>query len=63
MNKGELFMIEKDMVEQNNVANQYPEIVAFLDSLIQDFQKMRPDVEVEIQPEGWLPPKNWIMPE
>lgn len=63
MNKGELFMIEKDMEEQNNVANQYPEIVAFLDSLIQDFQKMRPDVEVEMQPEGWLPPKNWIMPE
>ena len=63
MNQGELFMIEQDMEEQNNIAQENPVIVAQLDSLIKDFHKMRPKAEVEMQPEDWIPPKNWNMPE
>jgi arylsulfatase B len=63
MNQGELFRIEEDMEEKNNVADQHPEVVSKLEALLVEFHKMRPDAPVEMQPEGWNPPENWTMPE
>ena len=61
MKNGELFMIEQDMEEQNNIAEENPDMVTLLDSLIQEFQKMRPDIEVGMQSEDWMPPENWTI--
>ncbi len=62
MNKGELFLIEEDIREKNDVSKQYPEVVENLNSQLNEFTKMTPDFEIETQPEGWTPPKNWTMP-
>lgn len=62
MNKGELFLIEEDMPEKNDVSKQYPEIVKDLNSKLEEFHKMKPDIKIEIQPEDWHPPKDWTMP-
>ena len=63
MNKGELFRIEEDMEEQHNLSGTNPVMVNFLDSMVREFQNMRPDREVGMRPEGWLPPEQWTMPD
>jgi arylsulfatase B len=63
MNKGELFKIENDISETNNVANENPGIVNLLNLEIQQFEKMRSGEKPEIQAEDWNPPQNWTMPE
>ena len=63
MNQGELFRIEDDKEEQHDLASENPEVVQILEELISAFHEMRPDAPVEKQPEGWLPPGNWTMPE
>lgn len=62
MNKGELFLIQEDISEKNNLSDQYPEIVDKLDSMISEFHKMQPVKEIETQPQNWSPPENWTMP-
>jgi arylsulfatase B len=63
MNQGELFRIEQDMEEKINIAAEHPATVNLLDSLVLEFHGVRPDKEVEMQPEGWMPPENWTMPD
>lgn len=62
MNKGELFLIQEDISEKNDLSDQYPEIVDKLDSMISEFHKMQPVKEIETQPQNWSPPENWTMP-
>jgi arylsulfatase B len=62
MNQGELFLIEEDIREKNDLSKQYPEVVEDLNSKLKEFHKMTPELEIEVQPEGWLPPKDWTMP-
>lgn len=62
MNEDELFLIAEDIGEKNDLSKQYPEVVELLNSKLIDLHKMQPDIEVEVQPEGWLPPKDWTMP-
>ena len=63
MNRGELFRIEEDMEEQHNLSETNQGMVSLLDSLIREFQKMRPVREVGMRPERWTPPEFWTMPE
>ena len=63
MNNGELFLIENDISEKNNLSTEYPGVVKKLGVLIKDFKKMFPGDKPDIYPEGWKPPKNWEMPK
>ncbi len=62
MNEGELFRIQDDMEERNNIADENPGIIVMLDSMLLEFHQMRTEMEVEMKPEGWTPPENWTMP-
>jgi hypothetical protein len=63
MNEGELFRIQDDMEERNNIAGEYPGIIIMLDSMLLEYHQMRTEMEVEMKPEGWIPPENWTMPD
>ena len=62
MNKGELFKIENDMSEKNDLSSKKTEIVKKLTELINRYKKMLPRDKPPTQPVGWRPPKNWKMP-
>ena len=62
MNQGELFLIEEDISEENDISGEYPDIVMDLNERIKEFHKMQPKEDPPMQPEGWLPPENWTMP-
>ena len=63
MNKGELFEIESDISEKNDLSSKKPEIVKKLTDLINRYKKMLPGDKPPTQPVGWRPPKNWKMPK
>ena len=63
MNKGELFEIESDISEKNDLSSKKPEIVKKLTDLINLYKKMLPGDKPPTQPVGWRPPKNWKMPK
>jgi arylsulfatase B len=63
MNQGELFKINLDMGERNDLSATYPEIVIQLDSLLREFNQMRTRPGQLTQDTGWNPPENWTMPE
>lgn len=62
MNQGELFLIEQDVMEKNDLSAVYPEKVKELNDRIDVFKKMQPEEAPEMQPEQWNPPRNWTMP-
>jgi arylsulfatase B len=62
MNQDELFLIEQDHSEQNNLSDEYPDKVKELNSMINEFKKMQTGGAPNMQLESWNPPKNWTMP-
>ena len=63
MNKGELFKIEDDISEKNDLSNKNPRIVKKLAEIINYYKEMMPGEKPEIYPNDWRPPKNWVMPK
>lgn len=63
MNKGELFKIEDDISEKNDLSNKNPRIVKKLAEIINYYKEMIPGEKPEIYPNDWRPPKNWVMPK
>ncbi len=61
MNEGQLFKIEEDMTESNNVAEDNAEIVSRLSKEIEKYVKMKSSEEPLLQSSDWSPSKNWTM--
>ena len=63
MNQGELFIIEDDISERNDLSFENPSVVKKLTQLINHYKKMYPGGKPPTHPIGWKPPKNWKMPK
>ena len=62
MNQGELFKIEDDISERNDLSFENPSVVKKLTKLINHYKEMLPGGKPPTHPIGWRPPKNWKMP-
>ena len=63
MNQGELFKIEDDISERNDLSFENPSVVKKLTELINYYKEMYPGGKPPTHPIGWKPPKNWKMPK
>lgn len=60
--ENQLFKIDTDFRETTNVSLKYPTIYMKLKQISEDFKKINKG-EYIFQPKGWIPPKNWEMPD
>ena len=63
MNQGELFKIEDDISERNDLSFENPSVVKKLTKLINHYKEMLSGGKPPTHPIGWRPPKNWKMPK
>ena len=61
MNQGELFRIEDDISERNDLSFENPSVVKKLTKLINHYKEMLPGGKPPTHPIGWRPPENWKM--
>ena len=63
LNNGQLFNLDKDPSEENDVAASHPTILAKMEKALKDYQKIVKPLSLEFHPLDWKPPVNWKIAE
>ncbi|RZF58333.1 arylsulfatase B [Sphingobacterium corticibacterium] len=63
VNKGELFNLDTDPYEKEDVAKQNPNVFKKLDACLKEFQKIVLPFSLLKQPDHWQPPVDWKVPD
>ncbi len=58
----QLFKIDSDFTESTNVSENFQEKFEELKEKVEDFKSIEQG-KYTVQPEGWLPPENWKIPD